>query len=901
MYKKIKILLLFVLIPELIFAQLNKSISLEYTSKLLPFGLEYKEPVAKPVVALALSGGGVRGFAQIGVLKVLEENKIPFSILTGTSMGSIMGGLYASGYSIAQLESIAVNTNWTQLFTTTRETDRKDLFVDQKITDDRAIFTLRIKGLTPIIPTSINTGQRFSNFLHLLTLQAPIHVNSKFDELLYKFRAVCTDLVSGKTVIIENGSLSQAMRASSSVSFFLPPVKIDSLLLVDGGLVANIPVNVSRDLGSEYVIAVNTTGSLYKEEELVYPWTVADQILSIPMRLLNESQLQNANAIISPDLKGKLSSDFTNIDSLIDVGYKSTLPIVNKIKNDVDSILMKKLGGDSIYYKNVIIHSIEDSITFKYLSQYAAVDSVSECRIKKDLYNEYLTGNYKNLRADITQLNGTTIVKFIYELNPLIKEVQVYGVSLFNKDSVDNIFKSLLNKSYNARNIFNKAIEFLSLYRSKGYSLAELENIKLDDASGVLVLNLNEGIISKVLIQGNEKTIASIILREIPLKEGEVFLYDKVSQGLTNLRSTNLFDDIILNIQREYGKFFLIVKVLERTTNLIRIGFRADDENKAQFNLDIRDENFFGQGSEFGLNLLGGTRNRAYVLEMKSNRILNTYFTYKINAYWNFNDVYLYKNVPTQSDRKVSREIFGEYRQIYYGASFSLGSQVQRFGSLIFKGTFEYNDIKNKRGNYINFDKIKLVNFKVIGTIDTQDKYPYTTSGFYFIGGYETAQKIFGGSVGYTNLWLDYRSNFTFKTDHTITPHISIGIGDNALPLTQHYSLGGQNSFYGMREEEYRGRQLFVTSIEYRYKFPFRIFFDTYAKFRYDLGSIWDLQERIKFKDFKHGIGGSLSFDTPIGPADFSIGRLFLFNRSLNGNPIVLGDVNFYFSVGFFY
>ncbi|HZW38319.1 MAG TPA: patatin-like phospholipase family protein [Ignavibacteriaceae bacterium] len=901
MYKKIKILLLFVLIPELIFAQLNKSISLEYTSKLLPFGLEYKEPVAKPFVALALSGGGVRGFAQIGVLKVLEENKIPFSILTGTSMGSIMGGLYASGYSIAQLESIAVNTNWTQLFTTTRETDRKDLFVDQKITDDRAIFTLRIKGLTPIIPTSINTGQRFSNFLHLLTLQAPIHVNSKFDELLYKFRAVCTDLVSGKTVIIENGSLSQAMRASSSVSFFLPPVKIDSLLLVDGGLVANIPVNVSRDLGSEYVIAVNTTGSLYKEEELVYPWTVADQILSIPMRLLNESQLQNANAIISPDLKGKLSSDFTNIDSLIDVGYKSTLPIVNKIKNDVDSILMKKLGGDSIYYKNVIIHSIEDSITFKYLSQYAAVDSVSECRIKKDLYNEYLTGNYKNLRADITQLNGTTIVKFIYELNPLIKEVQVYGVSLFNKDSVDNIFKSLLNKSYNARNIFNKAIEFLSLYRSKGYSLAELENIKFDDTTGVLVLNLNEGVVSKVLIQGNEKTIASIILREIPLKEGEVFLYDKVSQGLTNLRSTNLFDDIILNIQREYGKFFLIVKVLERTTNLIRIGFRADDENKAQFNLDIRDENFFGQGSELGLNLLGGTRNRAYVLEMKSNRILNTYFTYKINAYWNFNDVYLYKNVPTQSDRKVSREIFGEYRQIYYGASFSLGSQVQRFGSLIFKGTFEYNDIKNKRGNYINFDKIKLVNFKVIGTIDTQDKYPYTTSGFYFIGGYETAQKIFGGSVGYTNLWLDYRSNFTFKTDHTITPHISIGIGDNALPLTQLYSLGGQNSFFGMREEEYRGRQLFVTSLEYRYKFPFRVFFDTYAKFRYDLGSIWDLQERIKFKDFKHGVGGSLSFDTPIGPADFSIGRLFLINRGLKSNPIVLGDVNFYFSIGFFY
>src|SRR5690606_18454347 len=137
-------------------------------------------------------------------------------------------------------------------------------------TEDRAIFALRLKGLTPVLPTSINDGQKLSNFLNLLTLQAPIHVNDNFDELRTQFRAVCTDLVSGSPVIISKGSLSQAMRASSSVSFFLSPVKMDSLILVDGGLVANIPVKIAEEIGGEYVIAINTTSSLHDVEDLQF-------------------------------------------------------------------------------------------------------------------------------------------------------------------------------------------------------------------------------------------------------------------------------------------------------------------------------------------------------------------------------------------------------------------------------------------------------------------------------------------------------------------------------------------------------------------------------------------------------------------------------------------------------
>jgi len=126
-----------------------------------------------------------------------------------------------------------------------------------------------------------------------------------------------------------------------------------------------------------------------------------------------------------------------------------------------------------------------------------------------------------------------------------------------------------------------------------------------------------------------------------------------------------------------------------------------------------------------------------------------------------------------------------------------------------------------------------------------------------------------------------------------------MGFADKTLPLSQQFSLGGKESFFGLREDEYRGRQIFLTSLEYRYKLPWAIFFDTYLIIRYDLGSIWDFQEQIRFKDLRHGIGGTLSFDTPIGPADFSMGRSFLFTKNLPDNPIRWGEIQFYFSIGY--
>jgi outer membrane protein assembly factor BamA len=211
------------------------------------------------------------------------------------------------------------------------------------------------------------------------------------------------------------------------------------------------------------------------------------------------------------------------------------------------------------------------------------------------------------------------------------------------------------------------------------------------------------------------------------------------------------------------------------------------------------------------------------------------------------------------------------------------------------------DQLKNKTNEIISPNEAKIVSLKISTTIDTQNKYPYPTAGFLFNGFYETAQTILGGNVGFTNISFDYKSHFTFARDHSLSPRFSLGFGDKTLPLTQHFSLGGLESFFGMREDEFRGRQLFLTSLEYRYNLPIDIFFDTYFMFRYDLGSIWNVQEAIRFKDLRHGIGATISLDTPIGPADFAVGRSFLFKKNLPGNPISWGDVIVYFSIGYYF
>jgi NTE family protein len=384
--------LIFLFLSLNIFAQIKTTLKLELSEKFLPFGLVEKVPTDLPKIGLALSGGGARSISQLGVLKALEEKNIPIEFIVGTSMGSVVGGLYSAGYSLEDLDSLLQYTDWNSFFSP-QQSNRNELFVDQKITEDRAVLSFRMDGLNPIIPTSISSGQRAANLLNLMAINAPLQAENNYNNFKYKFRAVSSDLISGKEVILDHGPLGLAMRASSSVTLLLPPVKNDSLLLVDGGLVANIPARECRDLGADIVIAVNASSPLYQDKELNVPWKIADQLVSIPMKILNDHQLEEADFIIQPNLEGKLNSDFTGLAESIKKGYSATVNVVDKINSEFERIFKSNIDEREIIFTNLSL-SEKPSEPEKFLySNLLRKDTVTNKEILFQLYKLFRRGD----------------------------------------------------------------------------------------------------------------------------------------------------------------------------------------------------------------------------------------------------------------------------------------------------------------------------------------------------------------------------------------------------------------------------------------------------------------------------------------------------------------------------
>lgn len=882
------------------YSQSEYSFTIPTKDKLLPYNLTAKVPVNKPVISLALSGGGARGISQIGVLKALLENQIEPDIIVGTSMGGIVGGLYSAGYSIEQLENIALTTNWNDLLTFNNRDTRRDLFVEQKLMQDKSFLTLRLDGLTPIIPTSFNDGQKLSNYLNILTFDAPLHSDESFDRLKAKFRSVCTNLVSGDVVILNSGSLSKALRASSSVTFFLAPVKYDSLILVDGGLVANVPVEIARSENPDFVIAVDVTSPLWSESDLEYPWIVADQIVSIPIRKLNKRQLNQADVIISPELKDYTSTNFSRIDSLILLGYESSLEIVKDIKAKINSIYERKISNEKFFLKKLTFDSSFDSTELSYFANFTSLDSVSNTDIQIQLEKLFSSGYYEDLSINAIADSNKTFLTLVKKKNPLVKNLMLFGVSKVPTSNINEIFKEVVKKPYSTIKLSEALTTLITIYREEGLSLAKVQEIRFEEETQRLIVFVDEGIISRIEVTGNEKTNGNVITREIPVSVGDFFRIVDIEKGLRNLRSTGLFEFVEITIDEDNGQNILNIIVTEKPTGLIRFSNRIDNEYKFQIGIDIREENLFGTGSEIGLNFFTGTRSRLFSIDHKSNRVFKTYFTYKLNAFHTFKDIYTFETISS-SDTRFSRIVDGEYRQINYGISLAVGTQVERFGNLIFEGKYQVDELKNLFNNLIKPFKTRFLSLKISSTIDTQDKFPFPERGIYFNGYYETAQSFLIGDLGYTIFAFDYKNYFSIFTDNVISTRFRWGFADKTLPLSQHFSLGGQDSFMGMRDYEYRGRQILTASISYRLKFPFKIFFPTYWLLRYDLGNVWENQEQIRFKDLKHGIGTSISFDTPIGPAEFSLGRSFIIKNTIPKNQISWGDILFYFSIGFYY
>ena len=289
----------------------------------------------RPRVGLVLGGGGARGVAHLGVLRVLEEMRIPISCIAGTSMGSLVGGVYAAGVPTDEIISPLRGIEWDDLFNDDPPRTEKPFRAKQDDYFDLFSFELGQRGASLLLPPGATAGYKFEFLLRGMVARAGNFAQQDFDRLPIPYRALATNIENGSSKVFRSGDLVKAMRASMSVPGAISPVEIDGALYVDGGLLQNIPVAPAREACADAVIAVNVGSGLLKRDELGSILGISLQMVNVLMEQNVRSSIASLNpndVLIEPALGDFSSADFASAMSLIPVGEAAARAQADKLR-----------------------------------------------------------------------------------------------------------------------------------------------------------------------------------------------------------------------------------------------------------------------------------------------------------------------------------------------------------------------------------------------------------------------------------------------------------------------------------------------------------------------------------------------------------------------------------------
>ncbi len=376
-----------------------------------------------PVVGLALSGGGARGIAHIGVIIALEENNIPIDLVAGTSMGSIVGGLYACGFSGRQMRDIVHRLDWNSIFN--QKPDPKRVLVSKRYGMLEPILRLRFKFWDLYLPYGLNNGQRISEALFNLTAEANFAAQNNFDSLAVPLRVTAVDIASAELLALGNGDLAQAIHASMSIPLVFSPARVDNRMLVDGGVLDMLPTDIVKNMGAGVIIASDLEDLFPLGKEPKHFADVASHTLDITIRELKKKNLKLADVLIEPDLGAHRSSDYSNLDSLIDAGYRAALAKMDAIKARIPSQYRQRSGKKRALDFQLLNQARIAWIRVKGNQRVRLPVITGEFPLKKGqrfnkekaldgVKNIYATGLFENVWLELKALSRTAVGVYIH-------------------------------------------------------------------------------------------------------------------------------------------------------------------------------------------------------------------------------------------------------------------------------------------------------------------------------------------------------------------------------------------------------------------------------------------------------------------------------------------------------
>lgn len=353
-----------------------------------------QEHKKRPKIGLVLSGGGAKGFAHIGVLKVLEEAGVKIDYITGTSMGAVVGGLYASGYNASQIDSIFYNTNFDELLQDYIPRSSKSFY--EKRNDQMYALTLPFNKFKFGIPIAYSKGMYNYNLLSKLTHN--VRYVRDFSQLPIPFLCIATDIEKGEQVILKEGYLAQAMLASSAFPSLFSPVEIDGKLLIDGGVMNNYPVEEVRKMGADIVIGVDVQDDLKDRNSLKDATRILVQITNLDMIREMKTKIKLTDIYIKPDVSEYGVISFDAGQQIIKKGEEASMAVYEQIKKLADTTDGYKLNKIKIEQDSLQIKSI----TLNKLDNYTRAYVLGKLRFKSGSKI-----NYEDLKTGINNINAT--------------------------------------------------------------------------------------------------------------------------------------------------------------------------------------------------------------------------------------------------------------------------------------------------------------------------------------------------------------------------------------------------------------------------------------------------------------------------------------------------------------
>jgi NTE family protein len=362
-----------------------------------------QDTIPRKKIGLVLSGGGAKGFAHIGVLKVIEQAGVKIDYIGGTSMGAVVGGLYASGYNATQIDSIFQNTNFDELIQDYIPRSSKSFY--EKRNDEMYAISLPFNKFKIGIPLALSKGMYNYNMLAKLTHN--VRFIRDFNKLPIPFVCIATDIETGQEVLLRNGYLAQAMMASSAFPSLFSPVEIDGKILIDGGVSNNYPVEELRKMGAEIIIGVDVQDNLKDRQSLKDATRILVQITNLDMLNKMKDKITQTDIYIKPDISNYGVISFDKGEEIIKKGEEAAQTLYDEIK---------KYGSlNKVHHLNTKVETINiQGITISKMDDYTRSYILGKLRFKspKEI-------NYDELKTGINNINATqNFSRISYSLDP---------------------------------------------------------------------------------------------------------------------------------------------------------------------------------------------------------------------------------------------------------------------------------------------------------------------------------------------------------------------------------------------------------------------------------------------------------------------------------------------------